>query len=128
MLTAGQVGLQTQVDQSAPAPHPDLTVSLVSAEDSLVPLISAATDPGLDTQTLHSLPATVTSAILCTLQTAEATACISARTSMQQVCMNAQGDQIQTAAWLDKQMQHTGGSKLALKEPDLMLVRGIALC
>lgn len=47
---------------------------------------------------------------------------------MQQVCMNAQGDQIQTAAWLDKQMQHTGGSKLALKEPDLMLVRGIALC
>lgn len=38
-------------------------------------------------------------------------------------CAHLQGHQVQTAAWLDKQMQQTDSSKLALTEPDLMLVR-----
>ena len=39
-----------------------------------------------------------------------------------------QGDEVQTAACLDKQMQQTGSSRLALTEPDLMLVRVLPVC
>ena len=86
MLTACQVELRMQVDNSAAA---HLTVSLLSSEDSLTSLISAAADTGLNPQTSDSLHAVVISAILCTLQTLEAqTACISARASMQQVCID----------------------------------------
>ena len=39
-----------------------------------------------------------------------------------------QSDDVQTAAWLDKQMQQTSSSQLALTEPDLMLVRVLLVC
>ena len=62
-FTGCQVGLQTQYDQSAAVQQSDLTVSMLSAERSLAPLISAATAPGLNAQESGSLHAAVKNAI-----------------------------------------------------------------
>lgn len=112
-----------KVNQTEAMQQPDLTVSLLSAEDSLAPLISAAIAPELSSQRSGSLHAAVRMQICADPKLMQLQPASRQHISALRAFSHLQGHQVQTAAWLDKQMQQTDSSKLALTEPDLMLVR-----